>query len=1177
MTGFKSFAARTVLEFRPGIMAVVGPNGCGKTNIVDAVRWVLGEQRSGALRAERMESVIFAGTAKRRPLGMAEVTLTLDNDKGILPAPYSEVALTRRLFRSGESEYLINRDASRLRDIQALFTDTGLGPHTYSIMELPMVDGIISGSHEARRGLVEEAAGISHYKSRRAAAESRLKTTRESLLRINDLFLEVEKSYGTLKRQASRAKRHQSLQRALELRLLVELAAERLRLVEIRDRYSGRLAEIESEASRVEAELTRTTAEVLALESKDLILNDRIGRGLDATRKLERREAELEGELALVRQRLEHLEARRAADHDRRTTLKARLESLAAGDSEGDTLTLTEDLTTREAEYEQLTALSREMAAQLASAREAYDRTRRAFHDLEQSLASARETARQTAARRSALERDLTLVVERHRPAVTRLEVVSRDLQSAKSDLRTRQEEATASRDAVARLQTEFAEREQAGREAQTKLRGAASALEAARSEVESLEVRLMSAASLPTALHATLASRELRSLASRLECQEEDRTALAAALRPILEALEADSPDEGFGWIRAAREGALVVQLPLLHEAPPPPPLSLPDGADAVPASEAVRNDGAFGTFLKHRLGRTLIVKDVAAIERLSGWAAKNRVCLVGRDGVILDPDGILRREALDPESLRVGWNARLREAKKRLSTAQNAAEVSGKSFQTASAAQEQAAEALDKARRRLRDAADRLDQTGRQVVSLIADKDLLERQIAEASHEEERLRRLLEELPPLSDDANGIDDERLAQLRQDFDAAAERLSNIEQEQGSLADRRDAAAAERARLGERIAAQRSAVVRTELERREIGTALGHLEAGFAGLESEITQTRQALESLSGQLDLLKSEKSEESVRLETNRQERDAVKRDRDRLNAALKQLQDQQKSLASARTDLELEAVSSRERLREIDRRLTEDARIDPDSITAETTAQAQMELDGMELGSLSVDQIKVRMQSVGPVNMLALEELKDVEERYKFLGDQKKDLESGIELLEETITRINSEARRRLRETFDRIDRHFQDLFRSLFEGGEARLSLVGDDPLEADVRIWATPTGKKMQSLSMLSGGEKALTAIAFLFAIYRERPSPFCILDEVDAPLDDANIGRFNRIVRRFSTDTQFLIVTHNKRTMEAADCLFGVTLNDDGTSRLVSVKIEENGYPATVPARKSDE
>jgi len=288
MIGFKSFASRTTIDFRPGIMSVVGPNGCGKTNIVDSIRWVLGEQRTGTLRAERMESVIFNGTHHRRPLSMAEVTLTIENDKGLLPSPYTEVSITRRLYRSGESEYLINRNPSRLRDIHELFIDTGLGHSAYSIIELSMVEGIITGHSAVRRSLIEEAAGVAKYKERRNAALRRLESTGENLSRIDDVFQEVEKQYRSLKRQASRATRHQKLSSAIQLRILADLSEEHLALKYKITPLEERLAELENDGNQADADITQGNTDLLSIEGRDISITEKSRRAQDALRRLER-------------------------------------------------------------------------------------------------------------------------------------------------------------------------------------------------------------------------------------------------------------------------------------------------------------------------------------------------------------------------------------------------------------------------------------------------------------------------------------------------------------------------------------------------------------------------------------------------------------------------------------------------------------------------------------------------------------------------------------------------------------------------------------------------------------------------------------------------------------------------------------------------------------------------
>jgi chromosome segregation protein len=435
------------------------------------------------------------------------------------------------------------------------------------------------------------------------------------------------------------------------------------------------------------------------------------------------------------------------------------------------------------------------------------------------------------------------------------------------------------------------------------------------------------------------------------------------------------------------------------------------------------------------------------------------------------------------------------------------------------------------------------------------------------------ENLRR---ELQSLSDDQ--FDPAELKRLEAAWESArvvSERLQGelreLDAQRNTLSHTLSRVVAELASASERMAFADREADRSETESRKAGADLAALEARMAEAGVELERVQQAEMDNQAQLGLLAREKDDVTRTADAARNERAAIKTARDAANNKLNQAQKQQKASYQERTQVETDSVTIRERLREVDRRLVEDAEFQPGDVDESTPQNMLAALGELDLADVSAEKLKIRLQSLGPVNMLALEELKAVEERYRFLTDQKKDLERGIEVLNETIDRINFDARRLFRETIEQINIHFQDTFRTLFEGGEARVTLAEGDPLEADIRIWATPSGKKLQSLSMLSGGEKALTAVALLFSIYRARPTPFCILDEVDAPLDDANVTRFNKLLRQHTRDTQFLIVTHNKRTMEAADCLYGVTLAEDGTSRIVSVTI--NGRQEPVPSQ----
>jgi len=1169
MSGFKSFASKSSIDFRAGVMAVVGPNGCGKSNIVDAVRWVLGEQRTHALRADKMEAVIFNGAAKRRPVGMAEVILTIENDKGVLPSPYTQVELARRLSRSGDSEYSINRTPTRLRDVQELFADTGFSHSAYSIIELPMVEGIINGPAESRRSLFEEAAGVSKFKSRRIAAERRLENTRESLDRLKDVYGEVEKSYQALKRQSGKAKRYQSLSRALQLRLLADLSKERLDISGRRGPTEERLRALEGELAGAEGQSVKLSSELLKLEADDLMLEGKVSRAMESLKRIERREAELDGELALVKQRQAHLAGELGDADRRRGELKNAIERSTRIEAETTTESeaLAKQLAEKEADKKRLEGEAKRLGEETQEARRKLEVLRNAQSELERQIAATGD-----AIRRNRVER------ERLAGAIASVKKRKSDLELAAGQLTSRigqlESSAKSHRESV---QEKRSERERLTGEVETARKSLAeahgdaarlgAASEAAKGSLSAHRSREGSSAGLPKALRQAAGDKRLIALAERIDCLPEHRAAVAAALRPLLDAVDRDSIEELLALAGKFEKGeAAALRFPGVSRTGVRPPL--PERVNAVAGPDLIAGEGELADFLRARLGDLVLVENRQALGSLSVWAATHRVRLATSEGELLEPDGVLYAGRIDPEAYRVGWQKKLGELERKASEALAAHQAA----QTALKSRTDELTALEKrlsdSRRSYQQIEDELATTERGLAGAKGDLEQNKARAKEAVAEEERLLRELSTIPEATPEANLAEQElagRLQNAKAEREQAQSEVQRLESAFLKTSDDRAAASGAAASLTERLTTAKN---RREGAIREAASAtqrLAEMEARLATAEAEQGRSVQAGENITAQLDLVRKEKQEVTTALDAAKGQRAEVVANKQQVSGAVKKAQDLQKHLTAEQGKLETDAVTYRERLRELDRRLTEDAGANPATITERTPEQAEAEIAELGLAEVSHEQLKVRIQALGPVNMLALEELTQVEERYRFLTDQRKDLEGGIELLTETIDRINHEARRRFRETFDQVDANFQNLFRTLFEGGEARITLESGDPLEADIRIWATPSGKKMQGLGMLSGGEKALTAISLLFAVYLVRPSPFCILDEVDAPLDDANVARFNRLIRQFSKETQFLIVTHNKRTMEAADSLIGVTLADDGTSQLVSVRLETNG------------
>ncbi len=1169
LIGFKSFASRTKIEFRNGVMAVVGPNGCGKSNIVDAIRWVLGEQRYSILRAERMESVIFNGTQFRKPVGMSEVTLTIENNKNLLPSPYSEIAITRRLFRSGESEYLINRTPSRLRDIMDLFADTGLGNNTYSIIELSMVEGIISGPSEARRMLIEEAAGVAKFKARRNAAERRLANTRDSLVRIEDIYSETEKRYRALKRQASRAEKHRSLSRALELRILIDLAEERLEIQSFREPLEEELNEINREKENTEREIDEINSQITTLEGNELVLTDRYNRTQENLKRIDRREAEMNGEQALAMQRRKYLEEEKENSKKRFIQIDENIEEtnqklIKARDEFDDlrntTMEAKKRLQTLESDFDNLKKNYESKSKKVKDARNDEEFNKNRLNSFKAKLQRQETDNKNIETKIIRLSDERASIETELAPIINQKNDLKRKLVDLDAELNRENEKYKNEQQNLEKLRERLSEA--------YRLKSKKTAeVESTKTEISSHKSRALAAVSLPKSLEQERKSGRLPALSERIICDEKYRSALVAALKPILDSIDRNSVERLIEtWDKIGVEERAVFRIPGERHVENKKPGMPDNGAARIWADEAIGNDGELGDFLKYRLRKTLLAPDRKAMLELIEWAEKNEIRIVTLNGDVFEPGWTFFTGKINPDSFQIGWIKRKEELGKQLDNLMRQLEINNREYQELNENLKKNESALHELRRKNQSLEDKRLNIKRDISSVESRIERLQNRQEELDKEINRMHKAL--------DNNAIPEnvhKEIDRMQTALDETITRrktleieFSESEQNRIQIAEKRAALSAEISRLNDRLNSSDLTIQNHNKNSERLKAERANLDSRIAKTDAEIERIDQAVKNFGNQLNLIQREKREQTEKAIETQTELDSIKRQRDELKRRYKVNETRKQEIIQKRSELESKIIALRERQREVDRRLIEDSHVQPTGISRDTLNHATDEVKQLGFEDISAEKIRTRLDSLGPVNMLALEELKTVEDKYKFLTDQKSDLENGIDILEETIDRINSEARRRFRETFDKVNINFQNLFRRLFSGGEARVQLEGQDPLEADIKILATPTGKKLQNLSMLSGGEKSLTAIALLFAIYEVRPSPFCILDEVDAPLDDTNVVRFNKLIADFSRNTQYMIVTHNKRTMTAAENLVGVTLGEDGTSHLVSVKIEKD-------------
>jgi chromosome segregation protein len=1150
LAGFKSFVDPTTLHLPTNMTGIVGPNGCGKSNILDAVRWVLGESAASRLRGDSITDVIFNGSSTRKPVGQASVELVFDNSAGVIGgeyAAYAEISVKRIVGRDGQSNYYLNGARCRRRDITDLFLGTGLGPRSYAIIEQGMISQIVEAAPDDLRVHLEEASGISKYKERRKETESRIRATRENLERVADLKDEVAKRLEHLERQAKQAQRY------TELKAEQRLAAGRAAALILRE-TEQRLAAERQAFDQAEIERERLGAELRRIESEGERAFVASGEANELFNQVQAESFEVAATISRIEQELKF--RRDAAERARRELEQARAQRGQLIDQEADDR---EQLETVNAALLDAEPLLEELAAQLEEAREAVVTAEADFREV-----SARQGAlleRIAERRRQAeLERTrLEFLDRRMRDALTRQDGLrhelttldpaglSADSEQAREALATAQEQVDeltealdAQRSAVLAAQQRLQQAQGRGREAEqelSRLKGRLASLEALQHAALGQDRR---------ELGRWLKQHGLSSaprLAEVLTVEPGWERAVETVLDSLLEAVVVDAPEH----LADQRVPGGVLYL----LAPGAAPLA----ADPAMLAAQVRGPAA----LQSWLGSIRIAADLAAARALlptlaagqsvitpaGEWLSAGFARLHGQGEA---HDGVLAR-AREIESLQ----ARAEELADLLDQTRRAQEQARAEVQQAERSREEAQNALYAGHRRAAELSGKLQaqqsraeaarQRGERITAeLAALAAHLETESAEARVLRAGVERLVEAMA-------GDEGERVR-------AAAE----VARAQAAVD-----AARRRLREAEQLRHQRELAVEGQrASQRGLLQALGRIEQQLKALstrrqqlEQEIEQQLSPLPVLESRLQVAIDQRRQVDAQL---RQAREAVEslqrqvqqleRERQRLELALGQCREQvnQHALAVQALTLKSEQLAAQLAERELDAgQLLAEI---PEGLTAAAC-------------ELAVAELETRIRRLEPVNLAAISELAEQQQRRDYLEAQTADLMSALESLEEAIRKIDKETRTRFKETFDNVNTGLQALFPRLFGGGNAYLEMTGDDLLSTGVTIVARPPGKRPANIALLSGGEKALTAVALVFAIFKLNPAPFCILDEVDAPLDEANVGRFSTMVREMSSNVQFIFVSHNKVTMEAAAQLCGVTMREPGVSRLVQVDLAE--------------
>ena len=1244
LVGFKSFVNKTLLEFHEGITSVVGPNGCGKSNVLDAIRWCLGEQSAKALRGGEMADVIFSGTDSRAAVGMAEVSLTFGGCAEHLGTEFEEVCVTRRIFRDGKSEYLINKNPCRLRDIHELFMDTGIGRSSYSIMEQGKIDQILSSRPEDRRSVFEEAAGITKFKAQKKEALRKLEYTEANLVRVTDIMREVKRQIGSLQRQAGKARRYQALSNDLKVLELNFVRRQHDEITASQQDLLGKLHSLESRWQETVSALEEGEAAIAGHRSRLVELETLVETGRQSMQAVRDRMVQARSRAShnaetceQLRQTMARCEQEMASAQERQRVQREEL-----GRTNEQVAKVAAELTERSAALDALQARLRESAGRRASS--------------QQSLEALRAEISRAENESLRLQGELAGLEARREAAQARLETLeneARQLIEAKSSLRLRVDEAAAQVAAATEA-----------------LHQAEADLDRAESEVERGELERQQAEQEMAA-----AQRSLAQIQSRLEVLQQLNTegeGAAPGAQAVLRGL--DRPDHFKPAVRGMLGSLLQVEPGFLTSIE----AALGARSEAIVLNNASSIREVLESLYEHKLGRASVVHpnghhfpdQGAAPEGSLGWAADRVRCddddlrrlvrgllhgvalattmdhaaeLRGRypqlafatqHGELIDAAGIVTGgRAGEGATSALQRRDEITSLGQKLGTLQEELNRCEQRRQAALSGREQLKQALEAARVSVRE-----KQNG--LAALRATQSLQEKELQEADSRinglDREKERANQDLAAARDKSQQLSD-RIAVCRQTAEEATAKSAAAMEQAQREASEEEAASAQFNELRVQLAAARQLEESLQAQRAPMLSRIEELEETIRQRGQEKSGAEQRVTSVQEQTATLEREAQELQGLIETQQVELDTLQKERSTLQAevqsadeALRQkrrehadMQEQKGRWEVQAAELRLKAENLADDIRRRHHVELGDVRLDSyalhcsirdhrkrrknrggnEEVAAETEEAAPVEVSAGEAAEVEavaaeaekefaveaeldwaeveefVNELRDKLDSMGPVNIDAIQEFDDLQDRQKFLDEQFNDLTTSKDELLEVIKKINTTTTTLFAESFEKIRTNFRETFKELFGGGKADLSLMNeDDPLESGIEITAKPPGKQLQSVSLMSGGERTMTAVALLFALYMVKPSPFCILDEMDAPLDESNINRFLAMLDRFVQQSQFLVITHNKRTISRADVLYGVTMEEQGVSKLVSVKFTDSTgkfSTAKAPARNN--
>jgi chromosome segregation protein len=1174
--GFKSFGKKTKFKFTDGITAIVGPNGCGKSNVVDALRWVLGEQKAGIIRSERMENVIFNGAKTIKPLGMAEVSVTIQNTKNVLPIEFSEVVITRRLFRSGESQYLINHSPCRLKDIQDLFMDTGLGPDAYSIMELSMVESIINGKPEDRRRIFEEAAGVTKYKVRRKAALRKLEATEADLVRLNDILSEVEKNVSSLQRQVKRAQRYQELKEILKGKE-IQLATHDFSKVKMElEPLFAKLQETQDQRAQLTAQFDEKEAQIEQARLTLLETERRLSAQQKQLNELTARIQKKEEEILVDRERRKALEEAKVRLLRDKEEVAARIEKaqIEIGHLKENLQGLFEKIQAAESDFQDKNVNLKAMEVNVQDRRDKLKGIEKQRLLAAESLTKSKQEEERIrtqlenlAARIAAIDRELE---ESELLARVRQDKIE-NLNNSRAELTAHLQQMRSAQSAVQKqMQNLKSEKENLKEE----ILNRRAELQTLKERIELLKKFIESYEDHPEGVQHLLLQGYLNgnckgTLAENLTVESKYRRAIEIALGEAAVSLIVEETDQALLCIdvlkssekgavtffpldkfRGYRNGRLVRNEEIRSNL----------GAGVIDwAYNLVHCSADYRRLVESLLADYLIVSDLETAKSQADRLRDHRVSLITLNGEVISTWGMIKGGAQGEAGV-IGRKALVEEL-----------EAKAKSLFSQLEDEERRHHDLEN---QYQECFNRDQELSQQIKSKESEITETEVQLAQLHFESKKDFESRERLAKEKETHH----QTQVELQGRIVVMTPALADVETSRGKFNAELQQISDELLQLETQLEEYRSVVQDSRVKLADLKSEERHVQEDLTRQQEFIREWRATLQRHADEMAAAENELAELEKRIELNKQSIAAELDERMKMEAEVlqleqyyagekekidaqdklvKQIRNERDEVSEIMHSTELRVSELKMQAERIKERIKEEYKIDIQPAPIDET---------LEVATLAeeIAAMKDRLAAMEPVNLLALKEFEKEKERLDFLTTQKNDLIAAENNLKDTIRVINKTAREQFLAVFGQIQKNFAEVFAGFFANGKAALKLAdGEDPLEAEILIEADPKGRRVAALSLLSGGEKALTAISLLFAIYLVKPSPFCILDEVDAPLDDSNIVRFVNAIRKFSNNTQFIVVTHNKLTMRAADCLYGVTMEEEGVSKVVSVNFKD--------------